>query len=275
MAMSRTELNERINNLPLFEKRPVFVGNEDTDDINVEKTKQIHQSICMVDGTESYAYVTPNYKLVQFKEVFRPILNSISEDLKGYLIHDGGFAILKIFPEMDELKNKDDQFGLLAMNSVDMSSSIIVRFCVRHNEYQFTIPTNIAGLKERHTGKAEQVTKDYISMIGEVKSAWKQIITEFPKYEIVMDLEKCPDDIQALEFGTVLNRLKIGKRLAKKLRESLETVTKDGRRYTLWDIVIDVMQNISDSKYKTDVNREKRIATLCQLIFEYSVMLQI
>jgi hypothetical protein len=276
MAHNREELLERIDKLPLFEKRDVYVRNTN-EDKDYSTTKQMQTAICEEGKTESLAYVFKNYKLVQFHTIFKPILESIPGEVSGYLGHYGGFAFLKVFPEMDALKDDKAQFGLMAINSVDLSASIIVKFVVKHGDrgLNFTIPAKIAGLKKQHTGKVENVVRDYVSMIGKVKDAWYSIVENFPKYKIYLDISKAPEDERALEFGTVIDKLKLGTRMAKKLKKQYEEYTNQGKRYTLWDVFIRVVNETADVKYKSDAHRERRLETLSNTVFEYAMALSI
>lgn len=272
MAHNKEELKERINNLPLFEKRDVKV--RDSKDIEQDEwTNQTEMAICEVGKNHAYAYVGPKYTLVQFKDVFLPILDSIEGDAEGYLCDYGGYASLKFFPEMEELKDGDSRFGLIAANSVDYSSSIIVRFCVEHNKLRFSIPTKIAGIKKQHTGNVELITKNYISLIGGVKAAWKVIIEKFPQYKIVNELSESED--LELEIGAVIEQLNLGKRFNKKLVDAVTQTKVNGQHYTLWDVFINLIEEISDKDYKSEVHREKKIDKVCQIIFDYSMVLNL
>ncbi len=274
MAFNKEELRERILNLKEFEKRDIKVKN-DIDPENNEWTKQNKIAICGIGENKAYAYVGENYKLLQFRELFLPVLNSIEGPVQGYLADYGGFAQLKVFPELEVLKDGDSKFGLVAMNSVDLSSSIIVKFCVKHNHLQFTMPSSIAGLRKQHSGNVKQVTKDYISMVSGVKEVWRKIVEEFPKYKIVQKINEFEEDSYVLEMEAVLDQLKIGKKLKKRIIEDSEQLTLEGKRYTLWDSFIMVIEEISNGKYKSEVHREKKIAAVCQGIFNYATVLGI
>lgn len=277
MAMNKEELRERIKNLPLFEKREVKVKNDTEEDESVdfeEWTKQPGSAICEVGKRHAYSYVGKNYTLVQFKDIFLPMLDSIEGDAEGYLCDYGGYASLKWFPKLDELKDGDDRFGLIATNSVDMSSAIIIRFCVEHRGQRFSIPSKIAGLKKQHTGDVGHVIKDYISLVGQVKAAWKTIIDKFPKYRIVKTLSAdLGQEILEVEIGDVIENLNLGTRFNKKLVEKVEQKGVYGKYLTLWDVFTDIIQEISNNNYKSEVHRDKKIDKVCQAIFDYSMVL--
>jgi len=271
MGFNKQELREKINKLPLFEKRDVFVANS-TDEYEIEKTKQFQEAICEVGKNKAWAYVTPNYKLLQFNELFTPILDSIQEEVTGFLVSHGGFAALKFFPEIDQLREGNDQFGLIAMNSVDKSSSIVVKFCVKHDERYFTIPS-----RKPHTGKAADLTKNYIKFLGTVKETWKTVINKFPNYHITYEEGKISEDedIHYLQFKSVADKLKLGVRMDKKVREYYEQITLDDETFSLWDFFMKVFELIEDLNFKSDAHKERRIDVLCKKLFEYSMILEL
>lgn len=273
--MDREKLRERIENLPKFEKRDIQIKTSANGE--EEFVAGFHKAICEVGDKDSYAYAfcNTNYSLLQFEDLFNPILNSVEGNVDGYVTHYGGFAMMKFFPEMEELREGDSKFGLVAMNSVDMSSSIIVKFCVRHQGQTISIPPKVAGLKKQHSGDVKNLTKDYISMIGKVKKAWGKIIEEFPKYNIVRDLEKADDTINPIEFGTVIEELKIGKRAAKILDEKMTKRLNNGGSFTLWDAFVMILTEISQKTYKSEVHKERKIDNICQAVFDYAMLLSI
>lgn len=271
--MNKIEIKERIESLPLFEKRKILVSNSVEGDCQ-ETTEQEGAAICEVGGTKSYAYVGKGYNLIQFKDVFNPVVDSFEEDIEGYLSIFGGFCMLKIFPQIDYLKDDTGEFGLIAMNSVNLSSSIMVKFCVKHNERHFTIPSRIAGLRQQHTGKAVNVTKNYMSMISKVKHAWKTIIENFPKYKIVLDVTKS-DEEKILGLGNIVDKLELGKRLSQKIKDDYEIYTCNGKFYTLWDLFLKVIDEVSGKEYKSETHKQRKIDTICQSIFEYSMLLNL
>jgi hypothetical protein len=271
--MNKEQLKERISNLPLFEKREVQVKNYEGEGYT---TQDKNYAICEVDGNTAYAFVGKGYFVTQFKDVFNPILDSIDEEVTGYMADYGGFALLKIFPEREDLKDGNSRFGLMAMNSVDLSSSIIVKFCVEHGNRSFTIPPNVAGLKKQHTGTAANVVKDYVSMIGSVKQAWSKIITEFPNYKVVRDIEREGASYDSvLELGTILDKMGVGTRLAKKISDDYDIIVADGKVYNLWDVVMKIMDETSKKEYTSEAHKQRHLDKISKAVFDYAIMLSL
>jgi hypothetical protein len=269
--MDRQELTERINSIPNYSKRDVKIKTQNESGEFVEVT----QKAIAEDGTDTaIVFVGKNYSVVQFKDIFQPMLDSVEGNVDGYIYWYGGFAMMKLFPEMDELKDGETRYGLVAMNSIDLSSSVIIKFCVKHNGYMISIPPGVGGLKRQHSGNIGTVTHDYINMIGGVKAAWNQIVTEFPKYTIVKDSELSGVD-NGIEFKTIIEKLKLGKRLSEKLKEDFDKALTMGRTYTLWDAFIKILYEVSNQEYKSGVHKEKHIDNLCEAVFDYAMALSL
>lgn len=135
--MNKEELIERVNALPLFEKRQV--KNETAPGSDEWRLDERNNSIVEIGGKDVVVYVGKRYHLLQFKEVFLPILKNIEDDVEGWVIHNGGYASLVMFPESEDLKDGKMKYGLVAANSVDCSSAVVVKFCVEHNGRRVTI----------------------------------------------------------------------------------------------------------------------------------------
>ena len=274
MVMNKIELKARLAAMPKFERRDVKV--KDTSVVSEEDnwTKQLDQAICKVGESEALCYVKKNYVLTQFETVFTPILEGITEDVRGYLADYGGYAVLKVFPDNEKLIEGDTRFGLMAINSVDCSSAIVIKFCIEKGDMQFTIPPEVAGLKKHHSGNVAVLTKNYLEMIGAVKDSWKHIITSFPKYKIVMQDEATEEN--TLAFKQVIDRLHLCPRMAKKIKEDYDfAITDNKKTYTLWDLFMKVMFEISKRNYKSDIHREKNLDKICVAVFDYSLALSI
>jgi hypothetical protein len=273
--MNRDELSARINLFPLFELRDVRVRETETKDGEFVNTESWN-AICETGMTKPLAFVGPKYFLMQFKEVFGPILANVEGNVRGHIIKNDGFAAMTLFPDQAELKEGETNFGIVAMNSVDCSSAIVVKFCIEHqNTIRVTVPPKVAGLKKTHQGNVGNVVKDYMSMIGPVKEIWAKIITEFPKKKMV--LKQSDDDLleDELMLGTVLEKLDLGKRLTDKIKKKYEAVTAQGHNYTLWDVFVTAVDRIEEKDFKSEVHKQRKMDTLCERVFQYAMVLSI
>jgi len=92
--MDKQELKERLKDLPKFELRAIQTSNS-TQENNEWTLQENKQAVVDIETNKAYSYVSNNYQLIQFSEIFGPIIDSIEEEISGYLIHNGGYAILK------------------------------------------------------------------------------------------------------------------------------------------------------------------------------------
>jgi len=275
--MNKQELRERVENLPLFDKRRIRVCETADERNEIFDEDKINEAICEIGESEPLAFVTGSYNLVQFKDIFLPILDSFEEELEGTVIHYAGFGMMTVFPDREELKEGKNRFGLIAMNSVDCSSSVIVKFCIEYDERRVNVPAKIAGFKKQHTSKATNVAKDYIHFVSTVKDAWGKIIADFPKWEVRDKIEDGPNirDENIIEMGDVIKNLKLGTRATKHIKMKMDKITADGHKFTLWDAFELALDRISDMDFKSEVHKQRKIDALCQSVFDYSLILQI
>jgi len=134
--MNKPELLTKINNIPLFRLRDVAVKEfpDDKKDIIYEEMdtnfdwieKPSAKAVTEMDNTEPLAFVCNRYSLVQFKEMFEPIVNKI-ENLTGDLVYYKGFAIMDIFPEEEDYKFVNNQVGIVAYNSVNKTYMLLCK----------------------------------------------------------------------------------------------------------------------------------------------------
>jgi len=273
MAKNKEELRQAINELPLFEMRNAGVAIDAGEDTTEFKQVKRWRSICKVDSDEDpVVYARPGYHLLQFKDMFLPFIDGIDAEMEGYLSDFGGMARLLVFPEMEELQESDSRYGLIAINSVDCTTGIIVKFCIEHGDNRFTVPSNIAGLKKKHTKNAGTVVKDYIGMVNEVKLIWRKIITEFPQYNLVRVDD---NEEKTILLSDLLKKLNLGIRMDKYLNERYDTATKYGGNFTLWDLFIAAIGKIDEKNHKSEIHKDKHIEKMCKTIFDYAFVLSL
>lgn len=268
--MNRDELQAAIAALPLFEKRDVWVqnppGTEGT-------TKQTQSAICEIGQTKSWAYVGNKYCLIQFETVLTPVLGSVEGDIEGHLTNYGGSVSMTVFPKLQEWQSPGDVFGLVARNAVDLSGSIVVKFCVQHGPWAIHIPAKVAGVHKAHTGHAATLVKDYTAMIGQVQQAWTTIVTKFPTMQVFA--ETVPEDASGVALPVLCERLKLGQRQTLKLKKACQETRDAGKEYTLWDAFVGLLEQLSITSYKSGWHAEKALDKLCNTIFEYAVALNV
>ena len=252
--MDKEKIIEEINNLPLFELIDVGIRKNEKDDyVKQEHTK----SVVFVGKTDSLAYVSANrYKLFQFKEIFMPIVKKINV-FDGVLKNFLGRCLLEIKPDQEEFKDNDTEYGLTIVNSVDKSTSIIVKFNVRMNGNTLCFPKSIAMFSQTHSNKGLEISKDYVEMVLKVKTAWRNIIKHFPTIKIPTD-----------DYDGILDNFSLSKTTRKTLKHDHKW---KGVQYTLWDVVEIRLKEISGKEYRSEVHKSEALNKLCNKIFTYSV----
>lgn len=247
--MDKEALIRRIEELPLFELKDVAVKETEW----VEQAH--HKAVTEIGSSDPLAFVWKNYRLVQFKEVFTPLLETLGE-ADGRVLYFHGLAVMDVFPEDETLRVNGDRVGLVCVNSVNKTSGIIVKFCVRHSGRTFTLPKEIAGYKRMHVGKVVNVTKDYVTLIGKVKNVWGQIIEEFPKVTMSAGYaETMLDDAEIKD-----------KRLRKRLLQRAED-----QKMTLWEAFIYLLELIEEKNFKSDLHRRKKIDLITSKVVKWAV----
>ena len=275
--MDKQELLKEIGELPLFEKREIKVKKSDTSDEWVNSPG--NSAICDVKGCEPFAFVKDRYQVIQFKDVFKPVLDSNDGEVDGRIINFKGFAAMTLFPKDQSLIVNGAKIGMVAINSVDCSSAVLVKFCIKKNGHYLTMPRKVAGIKNTHTKNASKLVQDFMKMVGPVKTAWTHIVEEFPKYKIVKD-EPTEAEIEASDypiytFDSVAGDLGFGPRMMKKLSGKLDKALLLNRDYTLWTMFTDALYIISSKNYKSEVHKQKNIDKLCDAVFQTSLVASI
>lgn len=272
--MQKEELLTKIDELPLFRLRDVAVkeieviepepnneapyGQEDKE-IERWEQQEKHQAVTETNSVEAIAFVSDKYQLVQFKEMFVPIVEKMG-DCEGSLAYYFGFAIMDIFPAQEEYKINGDRIGIVAYNSVDKTSALNIRFCVEHNGRKITIPKKVASFRKVHLGNIGQMTQDYISVITKIKNSWKTIMDKFINF-----------DVKEEDLQTIAENFKIDEHSLKHMKKKMLL----GKQYNLWDFCMEVFDHLSRKTFKSDVHRRKRLDKFVTAIFDYELVMEI
>ena len=259
--MNKEQLLREIEQIPKFVLRDVAIKQQDkglvagtefnwTEDYN-------HKAVTEEDNYNPLAFVSNNYQLVQFESVFKPLIENI-ERLEGAVIYYGGGGAMTVFPEDEKLLvNGGGKIGIIGWNSVNKTSSVIIKFCVRHKDTYITMPKLIAGFKRMHVGKAIQITQNFLVVVDKVREVWKQILTEFEKIKV-----------SETYVTAMLDELGIkDKSLRKQVLKELEFKEE----MDLWDVFMKMIAVIEDRNYKSDIHRRKRLDKISADIFKWAV----
>ena len=264
--MNKEQLIERIEQIPKFVLRDAAVKDEEIVQFgpkdNFGKDRWVEaenwKAVTEEGNTIPLAFVSKSYSLVQFDDVFKKLIDNIPE-LEGYCIYYNGIGLMDVFPDDEKLKvNGGDRIGMVALNSVNRTTSVIIKFCVKHGDKIITVPKNIAGFKRMHMGKAVQITQNFLTVVGKVREIWKTILTEFEKIKVnetyvigMMDSVQIKDNY-------------LRKKVIKKV---LDTYDMD-----LWDTFLYMIDIIESRSFKSDVHRRKKLDKISELMFKWAVM---
>jgi len=256
--MRKTECIEAIERLPLFELKDVAIDDSNVDDTEITWEKQLKdRAVVEIGNNESLAYVSTRYKLVQFKDVLGPVAEGI-DSFSARLNTFKGVCVMDVFPNMSEFSNDDVKYGISVINSVDKSTSIVIKFNVKVNGQPLIFPSKLAGFVKSHTGKGFEITQNYIQVITKVKDAWGNIIKHFPEIEI--------NDEDTLKM--VVENFKINK----DHKDRIELRMQMKQPLNLWDIVEIRLKEISKRNYKSEVHKSKALERLGNEIFSYAMV---
>lgn len=248
---SKTDLINEIENIKEFEFRPIAIERDNQFFIN----KNL-KAIVIVGENEIISTVSNKYKLIQFRDVFLPIVKNI-KDCDGEIHTYKGKAILYLFPKGLEYITLDNhRIGLLLKNSVDKSSAVEIRFCVLINNYVVIIPKKIKQFRKIHTGKVLEFTQDFILGIKNITDVWKTIIQKYKDFAI-------DDDIKQM----IYKELKLTKRVRKRL---------DCKKINnLWELFISVLNEITCKNYKSEIHKNMKIEKICNIFYSFAIGINI
>lgn len=237
---SKNDLITEIKNLKEFEMKSIAV----------ERDGQFHVdsnnlAVVVKDMNPIIAAVSKKYRLVQFKDVFIPILDGVQGDYSGEIHTYKGKAWLYVFPEGENI-------GILLKNSVDKSTAIEANFAVLVNGYTVAIPKGLRGFRKAHTGQALQITQDFLHGLKDIKQFWADIVKRYTDYDV--------DDVVREE---VFKQLK----LTKKVKERIE----NRKVSNLWDLFLSILKEISLKKFRSEIHRDKKVQRIVEIFYNFSM----
>lgn len=251
MRHTKQEVIEDIRKIPQFQLRGVAV-----DDSGSWIGAENYRAVTEVGSLEPLAFPTIRYKLIQLSEVFLPLVEPIPE-LEGGVTYYKGVGILDIFPKDDKLEDEYGRIGLVALNSVDCSCSVVIKFCVLRGNRVYTLPHRIAGFKKVHTGKALQLTQDFMNVIDKVRVIWKQIVDEFGK--IPVDKEYAAQILEDIGIK--------GNYMLKRVHKQIDRTPG----FNLWDLFITLLEIGENRKSKSDYHQRHKADVLTEKLLKYAV----
>jgi hypothetical protein len=242
---NKNELIQRINDIKEFELKEVAIK-KDNNWIQDDNWK----AVVIKDEENIIATVSQRYRLLQFSEVFLPIVEKMADTTSGSISTYKGKATLHLFPEDNSEKFRT---GVCLKNSVDKSMAIEARFSILlEGGYTVAIPKEIKPFRKTHTGKALEITQDFMAGLGDIKSFWNDIVKKYTEFEI---------DSETID--NILKELKVTKRMQERIRNY--------KTSNLYELFMATLREFSLRKYKSDLHRQKKVETLVEIFYNFSI----
>ena len=252
----KDDVIREINELPKFELTGIFYDKD-------KKEAPQFRGVKEIPSNRLIAVVSDIYQLVQFEEVFLPLLKDIN-DLEGCVTYYNGKGFLEIYPEGESFKitngHENQRIGMLIKISVDKTIAVTANFSILFNNYRIPIPAKVKSFRKIHIGETIKMTEDFLSVMSDVKETWKTIVTDLSKSFISME-----------DFENILARVRM--KNVKKDEEILEKINNG--QYTFWDLFLVLIEKVSNRKYKNEVNKLEKLKLISETIFDYSVIFRI
>ena len=182
------------------------------------------------------------------------------EEFECQLQYYWGVCIAHLFPTNPEFTKGNTRYGISIVNSVNKSTSVVIKFNVLHDGNVLTFPKKLAGYKKNHIGKTLTLTQDYIQVISKVQEMWQNIIKHFPEHIITKETLKPTCE----QFGLAIKKV-----------DQLEYDILTGKETNLWDIVENKLDEINNKEYTSDIHKNKALEKLCKSIYDYALVLAI
>ena len=257
--MNKQELLGDIKKIPNFKKRDIYVMKEHND-IMLGNAEPVMKEERLIGITEENNYplistVSKGYQILQFKDLYEPIVNHFDE-VNGELFYHFGSSVMSLFPEGDNFKTDDGKpIGLIVSNSVNKALAININFCIGVGKRKVMLPKKISSFRKLHLGNVGQLVSDYQRFIVDVKQLWRIVMEKFNR-----DLTE--DDVK-----NVIAQLKLGNRYADEVRKTFSVV--EGLK--LWDLFMEVVDMISESTYRKEENRINKLKKVSEVMYTYAV----
>jgi hypothetical protein len=242
--MQKQELIERINQIKDFELKEVAIKREDGDWIPDPKWN----AVCVKGESDIISTVSNRYQLVQFRDVFNPIIHKLPENITGQIATYRGKAWLYIFPDSPD----QHKVGITLRNSVDKSTAVEARFSVLVNGFYITIPKQIKAFRKVHTGKALQITQDFLQGLGDIRNFWNDVVRRYNEFAVDSDTT-----------DEILKELKMTKKMKDRVKSYVIT--------NLWELFMAVLKELSLKSYKSDIHKNKKIERIVEIFYNFSV----
>jgi hypothetical protein len=248
--LSKTELEKEIEKIPEFELLEIATVRE-----GAHEPQPDFRAVVEKGKNKAIAVVSDKYALVQMREVFGWVLSQIEQDVEGTLLYYGGRGQLHLFP-------RESSVGICVLNSVDSSSAIRVFFIGKENGVTVYLSKGkVAEYKRLHVGSPLTGVQNFSKILVDASEAWQAVVDRLSSIPLT---EKIIGEVKEIVD-------------TKKLAELVDAFAKNnidryvGRRSTLWDLLLAVLKRASESKFKSEIHREKRLRELSGMLLAFAL----
>jgi hypothetical protein len=243
-------LEEEIGRIPEFELLNVSSVRD-----GVYEPQPDFRAVVEKGRNKAIAVVSDKYALVQMREIFSRVLSSLDQEVEGNVLYYGGRGQLHLFP-------KGSNVGICVMNSVDSSSAIKIFFIGRvDGTTVYVSRPEIAEYKRLHVGMPLVSVQNFSEILARAQETWQVIVDRLSNIpltdEIVAEVKEAVDTKKLSELVDAFAKNNIGKYI--------------GQRPTLWDLLLTVLKAASESKFKSDIHREKRLRQLSGILLAFAL----
>jgi hypothetical protein len=265
---NKDKLKAKVDTIPIFEMRDVSISEEpgqwSEGSVTSGEFQPNAKAVCEVTGSQAVCFASNRYNLVQFKDIFLPILNNIDNDVDGKILYYNGSAVMDIFPEDSDYQDNGTKFGIVVLNSVNLTTSVSIRFAVEHKGKPITFPQSMAGFKRTHLNRnVGNIAKSYGTVVAKIKNEWEAIVDGFPKIEVDAQLIKDLVNDEKLGFSDYQKKWHKNKFLL---------ALADGKKYNVWNFFEHCIDYVGSRNYKTDLHKRQQMDKLVAKILEYGFL---
>ena len=221
---NKEELITKINSLPEFQLIPLFK--------KLSKYEDIGNFIGVMnkDNKNIVGIVSPRYKLVQFKDTFLDLVDNFKDTITGATSVHGGKGYLW-------LKMSNNEHGILVINSVNKSTSLIINMTNTVNKLTFPLPRRFRKI---HVGKVAEFAKNISYELEQLKKYWTTLVTKFAETKV---------DKETIDI--IIRKINKSKKYKKSVMKALESKDK-----TLWTLFEACVRSIDELSYKKNEFRK-------------------
>jgi hypothetical protein len=249
---NKADLIAEIESIKKFETKRIAIdryGNENLRDFVIDRK---FKAVVIEGETDIITTVTDKYRLIQFRDVFVPAIQNIPE-FEGHISTYKGRATLFVFPQGDTFTGeKNSRIGIQLKNSVDKSSAVEVGFAVLFSGYCIGLPTEQKKFRKIHTGKALELTTDFLEGLDGIKNAWKTVVEKYSEYTIDEETKE-----------SIYKDLKLTKGVRERINEK--------EIKNLWELFIETLGEITKKQFKSDIHKQRKIEKIVGIFFQFSI----